>query len=211
MKNLIHRLKVWYEQLSLRERALFMLLTWALIYSLFSLILFRPIDSLRTGYFNQIIRAKSDLDSLKLQTEAIDKIASSPLYAEWQKQQAHYQKMQNQYKSLISNFSKNNWHEVIKSVMENHPNVTLAHIDNSDEKLFSPISMSDSGTSIYQQDVTLILYGDYFNTINYLKHIEQVLPNVHWDTLSYEVVSYPNAKITMEFSVFYDKETSETH
>ncbi len=202
MKNQILRLRTWFEQLSLRERALFALLVWAVIYAFFGLIFLRPVNNQRAVFQDNIKQAQDKINSLNLQIDAVDKIASSALYLEWQKQHANYEKIQIRYKTLLTNFSSSNWLQIIKSVIASHPNITLTHIENSQE---SPFTLGSTLVSegIFQQNLTVMVYGDYFNFINYLEHIEKLLPNVRWDTLNYEVITYPTAKITMEFTVFY--------
>lgn len=202
MKNQILRLRSWFEQLSLRERALFALLVWAVAYALFSLIFLMPVNKQLADHLDNIKKAQSQINTLDLQIDAVDKIPNSALYLEWQKQHAIYEKIQKQYQTLLGNFSSNNWLQIIKSVIASHPNMTLSHIENSQETPFAAGSAFISQT-ILQQSLTVVVYGDYFSFINYLEHIEKLLPNVRWDTLEYEVVTYPTAKITMEFTVFY--------
>lgn len=205
MKKLINRLRNWFEQLSLRERTFFGLLVWAVIYAVFSLLFLRPVNNQRAVYLDKIKIAKSQVKNLELQLDAVDKIANSPLYLEWKKQHVIYEKIQMQYKRLISNFSSNDWHEVIKTVIASHSNITLAQVENSQETPFAPESMPITETTLFEQRSTIVVYADYFSFIKYLEYIETALPNVHWDALKYEVVTYPTAKITMEFSVFYGK------
>lgn len=204
MKNQIYKLRSWFEQLSLRERILFTLLVWALTYAAFSLLLLRPLNNQRTVYIDKIKEANNQINILQLQLDAIDKIADSPLYIEWKTQHDAYEKMQQRYKTLLTNFSSTNWHNVIKSVIASHPNITLSHIENTEETPLSP-GTTGNEAGIYKQGLTFVVYGDYFNLIKYLEQLEKALPNVHWDTLKYEVVSYPTAKITIGFSIFYDK------
>src|SRR3990167_9051998 len=46
-------------------------------------------------------------------------------------------------------------------------------------------------------------WQNFFDTVNYLQYLEGVLPNVRWNSFSYQVTQYPIAKVELEFSIFY--------
>lgn len=63
------------------------------------------------------------------------------------------------------------------------------------------IARSAGGRDIYENNISLEFYGDYFATLDYLKNLENIPWRVFWDGLSYKVMEYPNAKITLTFHV----------
>lgn len=62
---------------------------------------------------------------------------------------------------------------------------------------------------IYQHAIELKFQADYFNTIQYLSRLEKLPWHVYWDTLSYKVLTYPKAEVTVKFHIF-TKEKNET-
>ena len=105
----------------------------------------------------------------------------------------------------MSKPSSQNWQDIIKTILHSENNVTLDQIKNSPETEFQPTNIDGKGSQIYQQQLLLVIYSNYFDTISYLKKMESALPNIHWNSLKYEVTEYPVARVEMEFSMLYEK------
>lgn len=198
-------IRSWYEHLELRERALFMLLSWSLLYAIVYLILFNPLDKAEMAINNDIKSYDEKIKSWHTQIDALNKIPSTPLYKEWIKNQGEYKGLEGQYRSLLNNFSLETWQQVLQTVLQTQQNVTTVQIKNSPETAYNPGDPAISKSTIYQQKLLITVNGSYFNVINYLQKLEKSLPNIHWDTLDYQVENYPIGKVDMEFSVFYEK------
>ena len=80
MNDYISQIKEWYEQRILRERLLAIALTWAAIYAMFTLFLFRPLNDESQLLHQDIKFTKHQINSWNLQIDALNKIDDSPLY-----------------------------------------------------------------------------------------------------------------------------------
>ncbi|WP_210397999.1 hypothetical protein [Motiliproteus sediminis] len=57
---------------------------------------------------------------------------------------------------------------------------------------------STTSSGIYRHDLTLVVEGGYFDTLAYLKALEQLPQGFFWDELDYQVDSYPRARVTLK-------------
>lgn len=204
MKTHLIKFKKWFDARVVREKLLVIGLIWAFIYAVFSLLLFQPLDKKITKIRAEILEAKNQLSNWHLQIEALKKIGESELYKNWVKQEKIFENKKNTYKSQLILSSAIQWQGIVKSVLSSWENVTIEQIQNKSESLYV-IPEIRSVNKIYQQKLNLIVTSNYFDTINYLKRLEKILPTIHWDSLSYKVIQYPKARIEMEFSVLYEK------
>lgn len=204
MNEYLLKFKAWYEQRQMREKLLVLALGWAFMYGIFSLFLFRPLDAKKAFLEADIKEINNQIQSWQIQIDAINKIPNTPLYKEWAKHRHSLQSLQDQYKFFLQNSPIQQWEGVIKTILESQPNVRINEIKNIPESIYNAASL---GTTIkmYQQQLIVDVNSDFYDTITYLQRLEKLLPNIHWDSLNYEVVQYPMAKVEMEFSLIYEK------
>lgn len=205
MKQYLENFKSWYECREIREKLLVVALGWAFLYAIFSLLFFRQLDQKKSTILNEMTELNNQITSLKTQIDAVNKISSTPLYKEWLKHRQALLNLQGQYKFFIKNNPTQQWQDIIKTILQSQNNVTLVEVKNSPETNYNPSALTDVTAKIYQQQLHVAVYSNFVDTVNYLQGLEKALPNIHWDSLNYEVVKYPIAKITTEFSIIYEK------
>lgn len=196
-------IKVWYGERDIREKLLVLGLGIALIYALFSLFLLNPLAEKKNLLTTQMEAANLQIKNWQLQIETLKKIPNTPLYKEWITQSNKLNILKSEYQLYLKESPTKQWENVIKTILATHHNITLVEIKNSPETLYK--SNTTSTNKIYQQHLSLTIYSNYFDTISYLQHLEQTLPHIHWEKLTYEVAQYPIAKVQLEFSIIYDK------
>lgn len=203
MNKYIIAFRQWYEQRDLREKILTVGLSAVLIYALFSLFLFRPINNKKAEITTEITELENKNATLVLQVDALNKLSGSVLYRQWSSERARLGVLQEKYRNLMESSSIIQWQNIIKNILSAQPNVTLVEVKNFTPVKFTPINLAGSTSSLYQHPLQLIIYSNYFDTITYLKRLEKLLPNVHWDSIKYDVQQYPLAKVEIQFSVIY--------
>ena len=62
-----------------------------------------------------------------------------------------------------------------------------------------PRSPDESQSVLFSHRFEMVLHGDYFQALSFLKSIEE-MKGFYWTLLKYEVESYPQAKITLQLS-----------
>lgn len=206
--NIYHYLNLarrWFENLGLREKILVVALTWSLMYAVFSFIMFRPFDTRIAILRIDIKSMQEQILSWNKQIDALQKISQTTAYQEWVRQHRSYQNLKSQYKLFLQTSPSERWQDVIKTLLQSQTNITVVEIKNLPESLYNPSKLTTSAYKIFQQQLSLVIYSNYFDTLNYIQQLEKKLPSVHWDRLDYQVTQYPLAKVEMEFSILYEK------
>ncbi|HVE44658.1 MAG TPA: type II secretion system protein GspM [Gammaproteobacteria bacterium] len=205
MNIIFIQFKEWYNTCKTRERILAIFLGWSILYGFFYFFLFKSLDR-EADLLNADIRnIHHQIKSWDAQIDALNKLSTTPTYKKWLVENAALNKLRTQYKRFLTTSAANQWQDVIKQILSHYPNIKLEQIKNMPESLYQPENIND--TNIYQQTLILTFDSNYIDTFNYIQQLESALPQVHWDTLSYEVTQYPLAKIEMEISILYDKGT----
>ncbi|SRR5579883_447396 len=205
MNEWLATLKNWYEPRPLRERIIILVLSWVALYAIFYFLFFSSLESETTALQINIKSLDDQINSWNTQISALNQISSSPLYKNWLQQHELFANLQKKYKDLLETSPTKQWQDIIKTILQSQPNITLVQIKDFPEVAYNPAKLPISSSTLYEQQLLVIVISNYFDTINYIQHLESTLPNIHWDTLHYQVVQYPVAKIEMEFSIFYDK------
>lgn len=206
MNNYIRKTRRWFEERNTRERILVFIAMWALLYAFFYFLFYRTTDK-RVALLQTEIKGLNDqIKAWEIQIETLKKIANSPLYKEWVAQKKSFQNLQGQYEVLLKSSPTQQLEEAVKKILHSQANITLLQIKNFPETSYNPVHLPSTNLSkIYQQKLLLVVSSNYFDTINYLERLENMLPNIHWDTMNYQVDQYPLAKVEVEFSIFYAK------
>src|SRR3990167_3049967 len=202
MRQYILLFKQWYELRSDRERILVLLLMWALLYVIFNFGLFRGLDK-REEVLKLDIKLLSDqAGGWKQQVAAINQLSREPRYQQWLKQRQLFSHLKGKSLSLLQLPISQQWQNIINTILQEKRNVTLVQIKNFPESPYSLPNVSGAST-VSEQRFLVTIYSNFFDTVNYLQYLEGVLPNVRWNSLSYQVTQYPIAKVELEFSIFY--------
>lgn len=205
MNEYIEKFKAWFTSCTLRERAFVCALSWAVIYAFFSLTLYRPVDATKKDLSEQLKKTNDQIESWKAQLKYLKEIPNTPLYKEWSMHRKNYETLRDKYKNLLGTPSAEKWDAIIKTVLTSYPNITIESVHNAPEMVYTAAKIQSAPESIYQHQMKLTVLSNYFDAVGYLQYLEKNLPNIHWDTLTYEVKEYPTAEVSMEFSILYDK------
>jgi MSHA biogenesis protein MshJ len=205
MNNSLIKLDRWYRLRNTRERIFIMLLGCAFIYAIFYFILFRTVEYKRELLRAEIHIKENQISSWSLQINAVKKIASSPLYQKWKTHEEKLKALHKKYENFILPPTSTYWQNAIKTVLSNQKTITTDEIKYFPATLFSNLSLTKTKTQVFEQKVHVTVYGNYFDTIDYLKNLEKALPIAQWESLNYQVAQYPTAKVEVEFSILYEQ------
>ncbi|HXH54475.1 MAG TPA: hypothetical protein VNK03_01875 [Gammaproteobacteria bacterium] len=95
--------------------------------------------------------------------------------------------------------------EMLNNIIQKAAGMTVLGVENLEAKpLFETkdinINGKNAGFQVFNHGIKFQLQGTYFDTLRFLKVLEQQKMNVIWDSFSYEVTKYPKAKITLELN-----------
>lgn len=205
MNNYSRKFKEWFELRNLREKFFICFFSWAVIYALFSLTLFLPLDRKSNIASETIKIARDKINSWKTQLKFIKEIPNTTLYKEWIVRHQNYLDLKAKYRNLLGDPNDKNWASILKTVLSDYPNITISSVHHTPETTYQTEKVASEPDIIYQQKLNLSVVSEFQDTVGYLLYLEKTLPNIHWDTLIYDVKEYPLANVDMEFSVLYEK------
>lgn len=207
MLQTINQLKLWYEQREIREKLLILALGWAAIYAVFALFVYWPLEKQQTLLITDIKTLELQQQTLLTQIGAVKKIPETPLYKQWLQHDQSRRQLHAKYQFLLKSSPNKQQELVIKTILQSPNSVKLIEVKNSPESSYhASVTLSHLANRIFQKQLSVAVYSQYFDTIQYLQRLEKDLPNIHWDGLEYEVTQYPLAKVKMEFSIIYEKD-----
>jgi MSHA biogenesis protein MshJ len=205
MQNYLLVFKDWYELRPRREQLLMLVLSLALLYAIFSLFLFRPLSIQAEELHNTINASNEQLLSWDTQLNALNKISSSSLYKKWVQSHQSSETLQSEFKFLLQSSPLTHWLDIMKAILHTQTNIMLLQVKNTPEQIYNLPGVINPSNKIYQQQFQITVTGNFYDTVNYLQRLEELLSYIHWDSLNYQVMQYPIAKVDMEFSILYEK------
>lgn len=92
--------------------------------------------------------------------------------------------------------------KIVNSLIQKGGNLTILSIESQEtQPLFSAKSLEDNGKTkkiqLFRHGIKIEIIGEYFEVVKFLKELRVKKLNVVWDELSYQVVKYPKAKVTL--------------
>ena len=58
--------------------------------------------------------------------------------------------------------------------------------------------MGDVAGQVFEHGLVLEFQGDFFNTLKYLRFLEEISGSFFWDSVNFKQVSWPQAVVTLE-------------
>jgi MSHA biogenesis protein MshJ len=90
--------------------------------------------------------------------------------------------------------------EVLKNVLvkEHGLHLTSFRIYPKQTLVAGTTNKNGNKSLLYEQDFMISFTGDYFSTLSYLQHLEQLPWRFFWNDISYGVSTYPQASVTIK-------------
>lgn len=210
MKAKIKALEEKYNARSLKERILIAAVIFAAIYFLWYNIVYGYLLASDEEVSKNLQSIKSQISQLEGQIDAISEVVgrnptavlvtqSKNLKAE---NEALNQKINAYVKKMVP---PTDMDEMLNAIIQKATGMTVMDIENLAVKpLFEEKHLDINGKyakfQVFSHGIRFQLQGTYFDTLRFLKSLEQQKLNVIWDSFTYEVIKYPKAKIILEFS-----------
>lgn len=205
-------LKIRFQQLTARERNIVLVLALVVVVFLWDQLLFAPLQRDSEKVKQQINALNNNMAT---QTNQLSEIMASakhdPNRELKQKQQQLAQSLQlleTKQQSLTANLiPPRQMAEVLEQVLRQRTRLKLIKVTSLPAEQLTEAAENneavaqDSETSVlYRHGVELELEGSYFETLRYLRSLEQLRWQVLWDSLEYEVQEYPRANIRLRIN-----------
>lgn len=212
MNAKIKALEKKYNARSLRERALIAVAIFAVLYffwyNIFYSYLFAPDEEVSKNLQN----IKSQISQIEGQIDTISAVVGRNPTAALIEQSKNLkidnemlnQKIRDYVKKMIQ---PTDMDEILNNIIQKAAGMTVLGVENLESKpLFErkdvDINGKGAGFQVFNHGIKFQLEGTYFETLGFLKGLEQEKLHVIWDSFSYEVTKYPKAKITLKLYTF---------
>ncbi len=207
MKELMALLEKRYNAFTLRERILICGALIAVVYATWHTILYDYVMATDEEIAKKADDIKSQINLLEGQIDSISEVVgrnpTSVLIDQVRElkleDDALNKKIVDGTKKMVS---AKQMAIILQGIIAKTSGLTLVNMESLETKaLFPSKVIQDGDKSVTLQAFThglkIEMLGGYFETLQFLQAVEQQDSMVIWDTLSYEVVKYPQAKITI--------------
>lgn len=69
---------------------------------------------------------------------------------------------------------------------------------NAGASIFGEVAANNGDGQVYAHGLRLEFQGDFFTTLKYLRFLEEIGGSFFWDTISFQQLEWPTARITLE-------------
>jgi len=208
MNEIVAQIEVKFNAFSLRERALILLSFLALAYGLWYVLvddyflatdaeIKQQSDSMR----EQIGLLEGQIDSL---SAVVGRNPTAMLIKEARDLKQENDGLDKKIEGLNQKMiSADRMSTILKNLIDKSAGLTLVSLESLATKpLFDPKNILISGKPTLMQafshGLKIEMMGGYFETLQFLKAVESQAAGIVWDHLTYSVVQYPVARITIE-------------
>jgi MSHA biogenesis protein MshJ len=206
----IEQLELWIDARSHRERLMVLGLSFTLIYLLWYLLLDRPLNNRLNVKKNEIINIAPQIKIFDDQAKRILKESTSS------ETQRHLDSQQMASLKLASPEDLNN---LMTAILSPNQNIKLTGLKNiAPDAITAPMEHDKKPSTLTvtsppapevntiqkpadKSSMQLEFQSNYFDTIAYLKQLENLPWCLSWDSLEYNVINYPNAAVTIKLHI----------
>lgn len=88
---------------------------------------------------------------------------------------------------------------VLRQTLSSQQHVTLVELKSlASQPMLQQADEGKQSVNLYKHRVQLVIRGDYFAVVDYLRQLEQLPWTFYWESLDYQVIDYPNNQITIQ-------------
>ena len=202
----LNKLIVWLNARSLRERVILAAASLAIPLMLWNAALMEPLELRRVESDKRISSLELEIQQLERQTEQFASELSIDLDAENRARKDNLLDSLDRLRGVVDTRTEDlippaEMTRVLKEMLSKTEGLRLVRLESLPvEPLFETPEELDvelEGGDLFKHGVVIEVLGDFPSTVRYLREIEQLPRRFYWETLDYEVVEYPTARVTL--------------
>ncbi len=218
MTKLQNAFEKWTQQLQNPTRRLqYFLVSVVLIYFVWAFLLINPQRATKKELDGRIHMLQSQLTDTKQQIETLQKTVKSDSVSKVLNKKNQLELNIKEVDAMLARagfifISTEDWlklkKEIVHQQVDMDKNITFVRLNDLPVASWTPPLIDKADTAkmvrepLNQHELELIFQADYFSTIQYISRLEKMPWNVYWDSLSYKVLVYPKAEVTIKFHIF---------
>ncbi len=210
MSQRIQAFRKWFNEQSLRERLLIMVVFGVIVFTIWDLALMGPLRNQDTSLHDTVSSLRAEVEALngatgllagELQIDPNEDTRVRSSYLGRQIDQLDVRLEKRTY-DLIPPAEMP---RVLREVLRQQSDLRLVRLETLPvESLFKEsedeeqeIPEGDESTQVFRHGVVMELEGGYMSTLRYLKALEELPWRFFFQSIDYEVTDYPQARITL--------------
>lgn len=203
MKEQWGKLSTRVEALTVRERVIVLSTVAVGVLFIWGQLFFFPLQDRYKNASNSIRSMDQQQVEFANQIAVLDlQLADDPnreLLAQRQGLELQLEKMKAQIEGQLSGLiAPEKMADVLRSVLIDQRSLKLISLKNLPVEPFNMVEegVESQGTALFSHSMELVVDGRYFDVLEYIKRLEQ-LKGFNWQMLDYDVIDYPNARVTI--------------
>lgn len=206
------------------EKLFLLVISVAIIGLAFLSYVYDPMRSDISNFRSQIANATTQIENqqagfaakLAESQQDPDKFAADRLAAIARQQQTLFDEIESLAGNLVT---PNQMTAILSSVLGRQSGLDLISFSNDEAKPLrvNLASVVDAATGVatlaeneagqvYEHGLTIEFEGDYFNTLRYLRFLEDISGSFFWDSVSFEQTDWPKAIVTLKIHTLSTEE-----
>jgi len=198
-----------WNQLSVREKIILMILIPVVMYAMVQIFVANPIDMQIKNVEAKIQKNSKNVSQILKQIQTTQNLLEQHSIIKLEKQQKNIKlkviQQENEMKQLLEQLVPPQiMAKVIEKMLRKRGNLKLLSLANMEA---IPLNQNEAKKEnknqesiVYQHPLRIEFSGKYFDVISYLKDLENSDYGFYWDAINYQVIKYPQAKITLQLS-----------
>ena len=206
----MNKLLELFENLTQREKFIVLALLLVTLGGSWNLFFYQPIAQRQQALQQQQLtlnnqKALQQVAANRQKSVSADPNSDNQKKLDELKSQSAYQQKQIMLLGLKSFVSASSMADILNAVLTEIKFLKLLNLETLPATPLLDVKQHDP--TIYKHELIITLFGDYINTLNYLKVLEALPWAIALDSIDYEVKDYPMAKITLHIVMLsFDKD-----
>ena len=206
----MNKLLELFENLTQREKFIVLALLLVTLGGSWNLFFYQPIAQRQQALQQQQLTLNNQKALQQVATNRQKSVSADPNSDNQKKldelkSQSAYQQKQIMLLGLKSFVSASSMADILNAVLTEIKLLKLLNLETLPATPLLDVKQHDP--TIYKHELIITLFGDYINTLNYLKVLEALPWAIALDSIDYEVKDYPMAKITLHIVMLsFDKD-----
>lgn len=202
IRDFLVKVAAYVDQRTPRERVLLFVTLSALLFFLFQLAVFAPLERRKEVTLAAVAQVEKENRAYSQQIE--EKLAerSGDPNLENLRLKSRLDSMIDVLDSQIAGIVRGlikpqEMTGVLQAILNQQGKLRLLSIENRPTSPLIPADKGEVSSGIYRHAVRMNFEGDFFATLEYLRKMQALPWSLYWDELSIETVKYPRARIEL--------------
>ncbi len=200
----VKELLIWLNARSTRERVVLSGAALMIPVLLWDSALMEPLEARRVAAEKRIVSLELDVARLEGQTEKLASELSIDLDAENRARREGLLDSLSRLRQVVDERTGDlippaEMTRVLKEMLARQEGLRLVRLESlAVEPLFeTPEAVEVEGSDLFKHGVVIEVLGDFPSTVRYLQAVEKLPWRFFWESLDYEVLDYPKARVTL--------------